>query len=104
MHEAEGWRRRAMRRPPVELARAIANVLSDHVTLEVKCIDRMYLNAYVPLLQTAGGSAYYLRTLRGYHPEDRKLRVIDNPSASRYSHHRIHQTPGRPARRISCPT
>jgi hypothetical protein len=31
--------------------RSVADVLSEHVTLEVECIDRMYLNLYVPNLQ-----------------------------------------------------
>ena len=50
----------------MSIARTAADVLCDHVTLELECVDRMYLNAYVPLLQSAGGTAYYLRTLRGY--------------------------------------
>jgi hypothetical protein len=29
--------------------------LLDHVVLESECIDRMYLNVYVPQLQRAGG-------------------------------------------------
>ena len=29
------------------LARSVADVLNDHVTLEVESIDRMYLNLYV---------------------------------------------------------
>ena len=35
--------------------RSVADVLADHVTLEVECIDRMYLNLYVPKLQYASG-------------------------------------------------
>ena len=34
------------------LPRTVADVLSDHVVFEVECIDRMYLNVYVPTLQT----------------------------------------------------
>jgi hypothetical protein len=30
------------------------DILRDHVTLEVECIDRLYLNAYMPGLQTSG--------------------------------------------------
>jgi hypothetical protein len=30
----------------------VADVLRDHVTLELECIDRMYLNVYQPKLQT----------------------------------------------------
>ncbi|MGH3873264.1 MAG: hypothetical protein ACRDSR_17425, partial [Pseudonocardiaceae bacterium] len=37
------------------VARSVADVLSDHVVFEVECIDRMYLNVYVPQLQYAGG-------------------------------------------------
>src|SRR6266511_2669033 len=37
------------------VARCVADVLSEHVTFEVECIDRMYLNVYVPQLQYAGG-------------------------------------------------
>jgi len=34
---------------------SVAEVLTDHVTLEVECIDRMYLNLYVPKLQYETG-------------------------------------------------
>ena len=37
------------------LPRTVAEVLSEHVVFEVECIDRMYLNVYVPQLQHAGG-------------------------------------------------
>jgi hypothetical protein len=33
----------------------VAEIIKDHVTLEVRCIDRLYLNAYVPRLQSSGG-------------------------------------------------
>ncbi len=32
----------------------INDLLRDHVTLEVECLDRIYLNGYVPKLQTGG--------------------------------------------------
>jgi hypothetical protein len=32
----------------------VASILKDHVTLEVKRIDRLYLNAYAPPLQNTG--------------------------------------------------
>lgn len=47
------------------LARTAADVLSDHVTLEVECIDRMYLNLYVPRLQTPRGCAAFWIHHRG---------------------------------------
>lgn len=34
---------------------SVAEILAEHVTLEVECIDRMYLNCYVPRLMYAGG-------------------------------------------------
>jgi hypothetical protein len=37
------------------LPRTVADVLSEHVVFEVECIDRMFLNVYVPQLQYARG-------------------------------------------------
>ena len=37
--------------PIMSLPRTVADVLSQHVTLEVESIDRMYLNVYQPRLQ-----------------------------------------------------
>ena len=47
------------------IARSVADVLRDHVVLEYQAIDRMYLNVYVPTLQTVGGMLGYLRAHRG---------------------------------------
>ena len=47
------------------LARSVTEVLSDHVTLEVESIDRMYLNLYVPKLQYEGGVVGFFRGHRG---------------------------------------
>jgi DNA-binding transcriptional ArsR family regulator len=41
--------------PVMTVARSVADVLNDHVVFEVDCIDRMYLNVYVPGLQYEGG-------------------------------------------------
>jgi hypothetical protein len=38
----------------------VAEIIKDHVTLEVHCIDRLYLNAYVPRLQSSGGVVDFL--------------------------------------------
>ena len=46
--------------------RSVAEVLADHVTLEVDCIDRMYLNLYVPKLQYASGVVSFFRYHRGH--------------------------------------
>jgi hypothetical protein len=43
----------------------VADVLRDHVVLEYEAIDRMYLNVYVPHLQTVGATVGYLRMHRG---------------------------------------
>ena len=43
----------------------VAEILQDHVTFELEAIDRMYLNAYVPSLQTGGGFVYFLKTQLG---------------------------------------
>ena len=39
----------------MSIPRTVADVLRDHVTLEVEGIDRMYLNVYVPNLQREQG-------------------------------------------------
>ena len=44
----------------------LAEVLREHVTLEVECIDRMYLNAYIPRLQYKLGVVGFLRQHRGH--------------------------------------
>ena len=43
----------------------INEILKDHVTLDIECIDRIYLNGYVPNLQTGGQLVRFLRH-RGY--------------------------------------
>jgi hypothetical protein len=44
----------------------IADIIRQHVSLEVRCIDRLYLHAYMPKLQTSGGLCYFLRDHLGY--------------------------------------
>ena len=43
----------------------VAEILSNHVTFELEAIDRMYLNAYVPSLQTGGGFVYFVKSQLG---------------------------------------
>ena len=43
----------------------INDLLRDHVTLEVECIDRLYLNGYIPTLQTGRQLVSFLREGRG---------------------------------------
>src|SRR5262245_41237107 len=49
----------------MRIARSVADVLRDHVVLEYEAIDRMYLNVYVPHLQTVGATVGYLRVHHG---------------------------------------
>jgi hypothetical protein len=50
----------------MNVAKSVADVLRNHVTLEVEGIDRMYLNVYVPMLQTPKGVAHHLRYHQGH--------------------------------------
>jgi hypothetical protein len=46
-------------------AASVAQILREHVTLEVESFDRLYLNVYVPQLQRAEGLVGYLRARHG---------------------------------------
>ena len=48
------------------LPRSVADVLGDHVTLEVESIDRMYLNLYQPRLQHELGVVGFFKIHRGF--------------------------------------
>lgn len=45
----------------MSLPQTVAEIISNHVTLEVESIDRMYLNVYVPQLQRELGVASFFR-------------------------------------------
>ena len=47
------------------VARSVGDVLAEHVVFEVDCIDRMYLNVYVPGLQYAAGLVAYVHRQLG---------------------------------------
>jgi hypothetical protein len=49
----------------MSVPRSVAEVLKQHVTLEVEGIDRMYLNVYQPRLQTDRGVVAFFRFHRG---------------------------------------
>lgn len=49
----------------MKLPRTAAEVLENHVVLELECIDRMYLNVYVPDLQRDLGVVSFFRYHRG---------------------------------------
>lgn len=52
--------------PEMKVARNVAEVLNAHVTLEVECIDRLYLNLYVPILQQPQGVGHFWIKHRGH--------------------------------------
>jgi hypothetical protein len=49
----------------MSLPRTVADVLREHVTLELECIDRMYLNVYQPNLQIERKVYCFLRQQHG---------------------------------------
>jgi hypothetical protein len=46
------------------IAQSVAEILADHMKLSVEGIDRMYLNVYVPRLQTEQGIVWFFREHR----------------------------------------
>src|SRR3954454_6654332 len=50
----------------MNVSRSVAEVLADHVSLEIEGIDPMYLNVYVPQLQRDTGVVGFFRYHRGY--------------------------------------
>jgi hypothetical protein len=39
----------------------VTELITEHVTLTVDCVDRLYLNAYMPRLQSEGAVVAFLR-------------------------------------------
>src|SRR6266478_6079891 len=52
--------------PMKTLTPSVAELQRKHVVLELECIDRMYLNSYVPKLTSAAGVAGFLRGYLGH--------------------------------------
>lgn len=48
----------------MKISQTVGEILTGHVTLEVECIDRMYLNLYVPGLQHVNGAVGFFRNHR----------------------------------------
>jgi hypothetical protein len=42
-----------------------ADMMAGHVSLDISCLDRLYLTGFVPKLQTPGGVIYFLHDHRG---------------------------------------
>ena len=56
------------RHEPAAAGRAVvtaADMVAGHVTLDISCLDRVYLNGYVAKLQTPGGVVYFFHDHRG---------------------------------------
>ena len=49
----------------MSVARTVAEILAERVTLEIEGLDRLYLNVYVPQLQHVGGVVGFFRGHRG---------------------------------------
>lgn len=49
----------------MKLPRTVADVVTEHTVFEIECIDRMYLNVYVPQLQYAAGIVGYVHRQLG---------------------------------------
>jgi hypothetical protein len=52
--------------PKMSVPQSVADILNHHVTFQLECIDRMYLNVYVPKLQFEGGVVKFFRSHRGH--------------------------------------
>jgi len=50
----------------MKLPPTLAELQHEHVTMQLECIDRMYLNAYVPQLTSEGGIAAFCRDYLGH--------------------------------------
>jgi len=49
----------------MSVTQSVAAILQEKVTLDSESIDRMYLNVYVPQLQSPAGVAHFFRRQRG---------------------------------------
>lgn len=56
---------------------SITEVLTDKITLDIDCVDRVYLNGYVKNLQLPGGLVNFIRTQLGWQiPSPQALKLI----------------------------
>jgi hypothetical protein len=61
-----GLKGQSQAEPTMTITQNVAEILKQHVTLEVEAIDRMYLNVYVPRLQIVEGALGFIRRHRGH--------------------------------------
>jgi hypothetical protein len=71
------------REAPTMPSPSVATILRDHVSLSTSCIDRLYLNGYVPMLQSSGQLCAFLCEHLG--------QPIPSPAAIRPLHDRFVQ-------------
>ncbi len=83
----------------MSLLRSVAQVLAEHVTLEVEGIDRMYLNVYFPQLQREQGVASFFRFHRGHQFASSALM---DPISKTFVEDSGNPVPQRPAERQHC--
>lgn len=50
----------------MKITKSLSELQQEHVTMELECIDRMYLNAYVPKLTSEAGIAAFCRGYLGH--------------------------------------
>jgi hypothetical protein len=50
----------------MSISQSVSDILDHHVTVELVCIDRMYVDVYVPMLQCDSGVANFFRNHRGH--------------------------------------
>ena len=65
----------------------VNEVLDGHVELDIECLDRVYLNAYVPILQSSGQVVAFMTQHLGMPiPSPALFDKIGSGSAARWRH------------------
>jgi hypothetical protein len=77
------------------LPRTVSEVIAEHVVFEVECIDRMYLNVYVPQLQHAAGIVSYVHRRLGLPVASTAPlgKITDEFAAAMHRFARVHRVP-----------
>jgi len=60
------WRTNAQPELALKVTPSLTQLQKEHVVMELECIDRMYLNAYVPQLTSEAGIAAFCRGYLGH--------------------------------------
>ena len=77
------------------LPKNVAELQGENVLFELECIDRMYLNLYVPQLASAPGVAAYFRGYKGHRFASTKEAVAMSEGFRRQVH-RLRRAKGNP--------